>query len=162
MRYHFPRQGLTIAWSMGLDAVVYRSKANLPFDADVVGAVVDETTGEYYFPDQNLEPALEREFPRETRIAVQKRIGNIALVAALREDAGRILEEHSIILSKVLYSGTHSGDSIPLDLTPALEGELFRLRRYADQNEVAYLKRFVIDMLDLVGGAKREGNPIVF
>ena len=88
MRYHFPRQGLTIAWSMGLDAVVYHSKANLPFDADIVGAVVDETTGEYYFPDQNLEPALEREFPRETRIAVQKRIGNIALVAALREDAG--------------------------------------------------------------------------
>jgi hypothetical protein len=84
MRYHFPRQGLTIAWSMGLDAVVYRNKANLPFDADIVGAVVDETTGEYYFPDQNLEPALEREFPRETRIAVQKRIGNIALVAALR------------------------------------------------------------------------------
>jgi len=91
MRSHFAQQGITIAWNMGLDAVVYRSKANLPFDADVVGAVVDETTGEYYFPDQNLEPALEREFPRETRIAVQKRIGNIALVAALREDTGRIL-----------------------------------------------------------------------
>jgi hypothetical protein len=147
---------------MGLDAVVYRSKANLPFDADVVGAVVDETTGEYCFPDQNLESALEREFPWETRIAVRKRIGNIALVAAVRENAGEILGGDSIILSKVLYSGTHSGDSIPLDLISALEGELFRLRRYADQNEVDHLKRFVTDMLDLVGGAKREGNPIVF
>jgi hypothetical protein len=147
---------------MGLDAIVYRSKANLPFDADVVGAVVDETTGEYYFPDQNLESALEREFPWETRIAVRKRIGNIALVAAVRENAGEILGGDSIILSKVLYSGTHSGDSIPLDLISALEGELFRLRRYADQNEVDHLKRFVTDMLDLVGGAKREGNPIVF
>jgi hypothetical protein len=147
---------------MGLDAIVYRSKANLPFDADVVGAVVDETTGEYCFPDQNLESALEREFPWETRIAVRKRIGNIALVAAVRENAGEILGGDSIILSKVLYSGTHSGDSIPLDLISALEGELFRLRRYADQNEVDHLKRFVTDMLDLVGGAKREGNPIVF
>ena len=162
MRSHFAQQGITIAWNMGLDAVVYRSKANLPFDADVVGAVVDETTGEYYFSDQNLEPALEREFPRETRIAVQKRIGNIALVAALREDAGRILGGQSIIVSKVLYSGTHSGDSIPLDLTSALEDELFRLRHYAEQNNVDHLKQFVSDMLDLVGGAKRERNPIVF
>lgn len=147
---------------MGLDAVVYRNKANLPFDADAVGAVVDESTGEYYLSDPNLEPAFEREFPRETRIAVQKRIGNIALVAALREDAKQVLEDHSIILSKVLYSGTHSGDSIPFNLTSALEAELFRLRRYAEQNHVDHLKQFVTDMQDLVGGAKREGNPIVF
>jgi hypothetical protein len=85
---------------MGLNAVVCRSKANLSFDADAVGAVVDESTGEYYLSDPNLEPAFEREFPLETRIAVQRRIGNIALVAALREDAKRVLEDHSIILSK--------------------------------------------------------------
>jgi hypothetical protein len=119
-------------------------------------------TGEYYVPDPNLEPAFEREFPRETRIAVRKRIGNIALVGALREDAKRVLEDHSIILSKVLYSGTHCGDSIPLDLISALETELFRLQHYADQNHVEYLKRFVTDMQDLIAGAKREGNPIVF
>ena len=65
-------------------------------------------------------------------------------------------------MSKALYSGTHSGDSIPLDLTSALEDELFRLRHYAEQNNVDHLKQFVSDMLDLVGGAKREGNPIVF
>jgi len=65
-------------------------------------------------------------------------------------------------VSKVLYSGTHSGDSIPLDLTSALEDELFRLRHYAEQNNVDHLKQFVSDMLDLVGGAKRERNPIVF
>ena len=52
---------------MGLDAIVYRHKANLPFDPDSVGAVLDESTGEYYFPDPVLESAREREFPRETR-----------------------------------------------------------------------------------------------
>ena len=160
--YHFARQTTTIACGMGLDAVVYRSKANLPFDADAVGAVVDESTGEYYLPDPNLEPAFEQEFPRETRIAVQKRIGNIALVAALREDASRVLDDRSIILSRVLYSGTHCGDSIPLDLTSALEDELLRLRCYAERNEVDHLKQFITDMLDLVGAARREGNPIVF
>ena len=97
-------------------------------------------------------------FPRETRIAVQKRIGNTAHIATLREDAKRVLEDHSIVLSKVLYSGTHSGDSIPLGLTSALETELFRLGRYAEQNHVDHLKQFVTDMQDLVGGAKREGN----
>jgi hypothetical protein len=147
---------------MGLDAAVYRSKANLPFDADSVGAVVDESTGEYHHPDPNLEPAFEREFPRKTRVAVQKRIGNSALVAVLREDAKQVLEDHSITLSKVLYSGTHCGDSIPLDLTSALEAELVRLRRYAEQNHVDHLKQFVSDMQDLVEGAKRESNPIVF
>lgn len=147
---------------MGLDAVVYRSKANLPFDADAIGVVVDKGTGECYLADSKLEPSFEREFPRKSRIAVEKRIGNIALVAALREDAGKILDVRSITLSKVLYSGTHCGDSIPLDLTSALEDELLRLRRYAEQNDVDHLKQFANDMLDLVGAARREGNPIVF
>jgi hypothetical protein len=147
---------------MGLDAVVFRSKANLPFDADAVGAVVDKSTGEFYVADPNLEPAFEREFPRESRIAVEKRIGNIGLVAALKEDVGRILDVRSITLSRVLYSATHCGDSIPLDLTSALEDELLRLRRYAEQKDVDHLKQFATDMLDLVGAARREGNPIVF
>ena len=33
---------------MGLDAVVYLKKTNLPFDADALGALLDSTTGEYY------------------------------------------------------------------------------------------------------------------
>ena len=100
---------------MGLDAVVYRNKANLPFDADAVGAVVDESTGEYYVPNLDLEPEFEQRFPWDTRVAVHKRIGNIVLVGTLREQTSQVLEERSIILSKVLYSGTHCGDSIPVE-----------------------------------------------
>ncbi len=143
---------------MGLDAVVYRSKKNLPFDADALGATLDSSTGEYCFSD----PAVEREFPLETRIALEKRIGNIALVAALRDEAEQALDENSVIMSKVLYSGTHAGDAIPLELMPVLHEELLLLREYAAQNGTEDLKQFVCDMEELVAAANREGNPIVF
>lgn len=147
---------------MGLDAVVYRSKVNLPFDFDVTGAVLDESTGEYYVSDLHLEPAFERKFPRETRVAIGKRIGNIDLVNWLRERASQILEDRSIVLSKVLYSGSHSGDSIPVEEACALRDELFQLGPYAEPDDDGCLSQFVTDMLELVEAARREGNPIVF
>ena len=147
---------------MGLDAIVYRHKANLPFDPDSVGAVLDESTGEYYFPDPVLESAREREFPRETRIAAEKRLGNMSLVEALKQEIEQVLNRDSLIVSKVLFSGTHAGDSIPLDLIPALENELLRLHRYANEKGSVRVKQFVIDMTDLATAAKREANPIVF
>src|SRR5215469_3590306 len=146
---------------MGLDAVVYRSKVNLPFDPDAVGAVLEESTGEYYVSDLDLERAFERKFPRETRIAADKRIGNIALVSWLREQASLVLDDRSIVLSKVLYSGSHSGDSIPIEQTFALRDELLQLGRSTKQLDCD-LKLFVTDMLELVEAARREGNPIVF
>jgi hypothetical protein len=147
---------------MGLDAVVYRSKANLPFDADAVGAVLDISTGEYYFADPAVEPAREREFPRETRIAVHKRIGNIAAVAALRNSCERLLNGDSIILSKVLYSGTHCGDSVPVCLMSQLEEELTVLQRYSENNADEALMQFVADLQDLAAAASSQSNPIVF
>src|SRR5438105_15247441 len=147
---------------MGLDAVVYRSRANLPFDADAVGAVLDASTGEYCCPDPALEPAFERRFPSHTGIAVRKRIGTISSVAELKQDTERVLNGESVILSKVLYSGTHGGDSIPMDLISKLEEELAVLRRYAEENRIDRVMQFVSDMKDLVAAARSEGNPIVF
>ena len=73
---------------MGLDALVYRNKANLPFDADAVGAEFNSITGEYYFADD----AVEQRYPYETRVAISKSIGNITLVGRLREEAQAVLE----------------------------------------------------------------------
>src|SRR5262249_39513892 len=126
---------------MGLDAIVYRGKANLPFDPDSVGAVLDESTGEYYFPNPALESVREREFPRETRIAAKKRLGNMSVVAALRQEIEQVLDCQSLIVSKVLFSGTHAGDTISLDSIPALENELLRLRRYANENDSVRVKQ---------------------
>jgi hypothetical protein len=86
---------------MGLDAVVYRKKGNLPFDADALGALLDPTTGEYYFSDAGLD----RRFTSETRTAVKKRIGNIALISELRQQAGRVLQENLVVLSKSSIQG---------------------------------------------------------
>lgn len=149
---------------MGLDAVVFRSRANLPFDPDAEGAILDRSTGEWCVVDLevDIELAFEQKFPWETRIAADKRIGNIALVQILREQASLILGDGSIVLSKVLYSGTHGGDSIPVEQTAALRDELLQLGRCAEEPDGGYLKQFASDMLELVEAARREGNPIVF
>jgi len=147
---------------MGLDAVVYRSKKSLPFEHDTVGAILDVPTGEYDVPDRALEPAFEQKFPRESRIAANKRIGNLALVSWLRERAFLVLKDRSIVLSKVLYSGSHSGDSIPVEQTIELRNELLQLGGSVEQPDREHMKQFVTDMLELVEAARREGNPIVF
>ena len=143
---------------MGLDAIVYRKKENLPFDADAAGAEFNSITGEYYFADD----AIEKRFPYEDRVAVSKRIGNINLVAALREEAESVLDEDSVVLSKVLYSGTHAGDTLDSRVFAQLERELSSLAQQAEQTGSQRLKQFAADMKELLAAARAENNPIVF
>ncbi len=143
---------------MGLDAVVYLKKDKLPFDADALGALLDVPTGEYYF----LDPELDRKFPSNTRRAVEKRIGNIAMVSYLRDQAEQVLDKNSVVLSKVLYSGSHSGDSIDVQFLARLEEELLLLRNSSMAGSSTELLTFVTDMNELVMAAKSQGNPIVF
>jgi hypothetical protein len=143
---------------MGLDAIVYRKKENLPFDADAAGAEFNSITGEYYFADD----AIEKRFPYEDRVAVSKRIGNINLVAALREEAQSVLDEDSVVLSKVLYSGTHAGDTLDSRVFAQLERELSSLAQQAEQTGSQRLKQFAADMKELLAAARAENNPIVF
>ncbi len=146
---------------MGLDAVVYRSRSNLPFDPEQVGATLDPSTGEYCFA-AGKEDDLERRFPRETRVAAEVRIGNLAVVSTLREKAARVLTENSVIRSKVLYSGTHTGDAIPVAQLSGLENELTALRHLAQERDLVDLREFVQNMDRLVTVARQENNPIVF
>lgn len=143
---------------MGLDALVYRNKANLPFDADAVGAEFNSITGEYYFADD----AVEQRYPYETRVAISKSIGNITLVGRLREEAQAVLDEDSVVLSKVLYSGTHTGDTLDSRVFARLERELSSLARHAGQTGSERLQRFASDMNELLAAARAENNPIVF
>ncbi len=143
---------------MGLDAVVYRNRNNLPFDPDGEGAEFNSVTGEYYFADD----AMEERFPYETRVAISKAIGNIARVDRLREEAQAVLDEDSVVLSKVLYSGTHTGDTLDSRMFVRLERELSSLARHAGQTGSERLKQFASDMSDLLAAARAENNPIVF
>jgi hypothetical protein len=143
---------------MGLDATVYRKKENLPFDADAVGALLDGITGEYYFSDA----ALDRMFPADMRRAVKKRIGNITSVSEIRQQVAKVLDEDSVVLSKVLYSSTHCGDVLGKQFFPGLEQELSLLGAHAEKDDFEQMRQFVADMNELMAAAKNEGNPIVF
>ena len=142
---------------MGLDAVVYRSKRSLPFDPEAVGAVLEPTTGEYYFD----EPSQEKAYPSDSRTAVDKRLGNVSAIAELRAIAERVLGRESVVCCKVLYSGSHSGDPIPPSYLEQLRNELARLHAGAD-SESSLLAEFLADMKELIAAAVSEGNPIVF
>src|SRR2546426_585254 len=97
---------------MGLDAAVYRRLEELPFTKDDLRFVeVDPRTGQVDFEDA----ALFRAWSDKVKV-VQKRIGNIAMVNRLKAELERIFGDSSpetLLISKVLYSGTHSGDVIP-------------------------------------------------
>jgi hypothetical protein len=146
---------------MGLDAVVYRSKQHLPFDADAVGASREPTTGEYYCADLAVELSFDRKHPSETRASISKRLGNISLIAFLREEAKLLLDNDSVVLSKVLYSGTHAGDVIGSASLPQLEAELRQVQQ-SERHISKEMMEFTKDLQELIMAARREGNPIVF
>ena len=92
------------------------------------------------------------------RMLATKRIGNVAQVAALREFAARCLGSESVVVSKVLYNGTHSGDSLAfVDLEP-LSKELQILGRESDPE----MQAFVRDMLEMIRAASQYERPICF
>ena len=146
---------------MGLDAVVYRSKEHLPFDADAEGVSREPTTGEYYCADPALEPSFDRKYPIETRESISKRLGNISLIALLREEAKGFFDNNSVVLSKVLYSGTHAGDVIGSESLSQLENELRQFQQ-SERHVSKELAGFIADLRELLIAARREGNPIVF
>jgi hypothetical protein len=140
---------------MGLDAVVYRDKAHLELGADEEAAIVAPETGEVYFESD----ALARKYSEQGR-AVARRISNIAAISELREEVSRLIGSSSFTITKILYSGSHCGDTIALESLPALSAELAQLRGTAKQS--AELHQFVDSFEELVRAAKAERNPIVF
>jgi len=143
---------------MGLDAAVYKSKKSLPFDPEALGASFDPQTGEYFFE----EPELDRKYPSDLRVAISKHLGNLTAIGHLREELSEVLETTSAVLSKIIYSGTHTGDCLALDAIPELEWELFLIDDYLKKRSFPLVSQFVADMRELASAARDEGNPIVF
>src|SRR5262249_38684970 len=111
---------------MGLDAVVFRNAANLEkeFGCDLFD--IDETTGEAAPKNTQLK------VPRDRLYALERRLGNISGIAYLRETVGDLLRNpESIVQSRVLYSGSHCGDSISLNELPRLRDEIGLLKSHA-------------------------------
>jgi hypothetical protein len=146
---------------MGLDAAVYRRLDELPFTKEELRSIaVDPRTGQVDFEDA----ALFRAWSDKVKV-VEKRIGNIALVNALKAEVEKILGNSSsetLLISKILYSETHSGDVIPRDDLGLLKHEIALVRGIAGSHRSSELESFLADMEELVSASERHGNPIVF
>ena len=94
------------------------------------------------------------------REAVSHRLGNVALIGTLRDEVSRLIGPESFLERKVLYSGVHSGDTIPLQELDELSAELSRIRDIGRSS--AYMRELAGALEQLIQAAKNEGNPIVF
>ena len=87
-----------------------------------------------------------------------------AFVASLRAELGRTPERFPVTLSRVIYDGVHSGDSIPAAEVPRLVPEVKALAgvRCPDPEMEQFMRGFEAQMQELVAAALHVGKPIVF
>jgi hypothetical protein len=93
---------------------------------------------------------------------VEARIGNIAFVAHVRailEARQNGITPFALLLSKVVYSGTHAGDSIQSQDAASLLQEVKSLESVVDDSTV---QQFRETMRSLCEASIASGNPIVF
>jgi hypothetical protein len=146
---------------MGLDAVVYKRLEEVRFapGTNLDAVRVEDVTGEVYFDKDG------GDLRREEVEAIHKRLGNMAMIAALHKEIARILASkvgHSILLDKVLYDGTHGGDFIPVEDLAALRWEISLVREKTKAGRSIDLDMFLESMQELVNVSDLQGNPIVF
>lgn len=91
---------------------------------------------------------------------MSRRLGNIAEISALREELIRLYGPQNFIAERVLFSGTHSGDMIPLDSLPALEAEIDSICTASRPS--AGFRRFLDSLRELIQASREQENPIVF
>jgi hypothetical protein len=95
---------------------------------------------------------------QEEHELASKRLGNVSHIAFLREYAIHMLGTESLVVSKILYNGTHSGDSLAVSELQPLTSELLALEQTADRSA----QTFARDMLELVHTASTLVRPIHF
>jgi len=97
-------------------------------------------------------------FGKDERRLASKRIGNLTHIGFLRDAATAILGKESVVVTKVLYSATHCGDSLAgaeLELL-ARESQILQSSSESD------VRSFASDMLDLVHLALKHETTILF
>ena len=91
---------------------------------------------------------------------ISERIGNIALVSLLRGELEEESERYPMLLSRVLYSGTHCGDWIPAEEVGGLLPEIEALaqRHSPEPRHEAFLREFEEQMRRVTDRPNRA-NP---
>ena len=91
-------------------------------------------------------------------VLAQDSIGSVTMVGHLRERASQCIGKDSLVVSRVLYSGTHSGDEIPHTEMASLLLEIRTLEQ-DDDNDV---RRFCSIMSELTEAALAHDASITF
>ena len=144
---------------MSLDATVYRNLKNLPEYLRERVVTINPESGETDLRDISDY----RTFGSSKLKAWHERIGNIAMVAFLREEIGKAFGHHESLLSKkVVYNGVHAGDCIPFSQIELLGREIDELEKITGASRSPELTNFITQMRNLIAAANREGNAIVF
>lgn len=92
------------------------------------------------------------------------RLGNLSLIESLANVLAGSREQFPILLTKVLYDGTHAGDCIQVSDLKALDVELRMLHQVhvSDGSLETLVRDFERQMLELVTAANAVQKPIVF
>jgi hypothetical protein len=159
---------------MGLDAGVYcdcfeRGRLRSPpphgctLSVDESGFLLcgsDDLDTQTAFDQWLVDQACEH----ENGLLVQHRIGNIGLVANLRAALQTDPDRFPVLLSRVLYNGTHCGDFIPATEVSQLLPEVEALAgiHCADTQMEHFMREFEAQMQELVETSLAVGKPIVF
>ena|SRR5213594_3504362 len=98
----------------------------------------------------------------ESLPAIHKRLGNASMVSWIANQVSSLDAETSILSDKVLYSGSHSGDSIDVEDLDELQDEINIIREKTEKTKNEALKTFLEDMTELIKTAKEQQTPIVF
>ncbi len=97
-------------------------------------------------------------------VFLHHRLGNIAMIGFLRETLCQESEQFPLILSKVIYSGSHGGDFLMRIEVPGLLPELEALSHIhaADPLDEPLLRRFEEQLNELVQTSIELEKPISF
>jgi len=102
--------------------------------------------------------------PHDGFMLMVQRLGSAAGIASFRKILADGLHDPTmevrILWSKVLYSGVHSGDSLPVKSVARLQADLKVAQQLAKDDPVFH--RFLKKLGDLVDASLRVGKPLSF
>ncbi len=101
----------------------------------------------------------------EDNTLLHHRIGNITLVAELRNALQQTPGHHSVLLQRVVHNGVHAGDFIPHATLETLADEVDGLAAILpslEERRRALVEEFQRKMRELIAAAKAVKKPIAF
>ena len=97
-------------------------------------------------------------------VLLHHRLGNISLIGLLRGELQREPSRFPILLTKVIYNGSHAGDYLTVETIPALQREIELLGyfRCSTQKAERFISQFRAQLAELATTALSIGQPISF